>query len=90
MEAFDYYNNKFVPNNKAKSLGTNPQSITSIAGQLLTDGLIIRRLTPVECERLQSLPSNYTEGISDTQRYKVLGNGFNCAVIKHIINSLIN
>jgi len=45
----------------------------------------IRKLTPIECERLQSLPDNYTEGVSNTQRYKALGNGFNCAVIEHIL-----
>ena len=48
----------------------------------------IRKLTPIECERLQSLPDNYTEGVSNTQRYKALGNGFNCEVIKHIIKQL--
>ena len=36
---------------------------------------VIRRLTPLECERLQGLPDNWTSGISDTQRYKALGNG---------------
>jgi len=45
----------------------------------------IRKLTPIECERLQGLPDNYTEGVSSTQRYKCLGNGFNVDVIKHII-----
>jgi DNA (cytosine-5)-methyltransferase 3A len=46
----------------------------------------IRKLTPVECERLQSLPDNYTAGISNTQRYRCLGNAFNCEVIKFIIS----
>lgn len=46
----------------------------------------VRKLTPIECERLQSLPDNYTEGVSNTQRYKMLGNGFNCAVIEHILS----
>jgi DNA (cytosine-5)-methyltransferase 3A len=46
----------------------------------------VHKLTPIECERLQSLPDNYTEGISNTQRYKCLGNAFNCAVIKHILS----
>jgi DNA-cytosine methyltransferase len=45
----------------------------------------IRRLTPIECERLQGLPDNYTEGISDTQRYKCCGNAFNVDVIAHIL-----
>lgn len=48
----------------------------------------IRKLTPIECERLQSLPDNFTAGISMTQRYKALGNGFNCAVIEHILSKL--
>jgi DNA (cytosine-5)-methyltransferase 3A len=47
---------------------------------------IIRKLTPVECERLQSLPDGYTEGISKTQRYKCLGNAFNVEVVKHILS----
>lgn len=51
---------------------------------LMVDG--IRKLTPLECERLQSLPDNYTEGISNTQRYKALGNGFNVEVIAHILS----
>ena len=44
-----------------------------------------RKLTPIECERLQGLPDNYTEGISNTQRYKCLGNAFNVDVIVHIL-----
>jgi DNA (cytosine-5)-methyltransferase 3A len=46
----------------------------------------IRKLTPIECERLQSLPDNYTAGISNTQRYRCLGNAFNCEVIKFILS----
>jgi DNA (cytosine-5)-methyltransferase 3A len=46
----------------------------------------IRKLTPLECERLQSLPDNYTSGVSNTQRYKCLGNAFNCEVIKFILS----
>jgi len=45
----------------------------------------IRKLTPIECERLQGLPDNYTEGISNTQRYKCLGNAFNVDVVAHIL-----
>ena len=56
---------------------------------MVVENSIIRKLAPIECERLQSLPDNYTEGISNTQRYKTLGNGFNCAVIKHIIKSIL-
>lgn len=47
-----------------------------------------RKLEPIECERLQGLPDNYTEGISNTQRYKTLGNAFNVDVVAHIIKNL--
>ena len=56
----------------------------------LPDGFyIIRKLTPVECERLQTLPDGYTEGVSATQRYKCLGNGWTVDVIAHILRSVI-
>lgn len=48
----------------------------------------IRKLTPIECERLQTLPDNYTEGVSTTQRYKMLGNGWTVDVIAHILKML--
>ena len=48
----------------------------------------IRKLTPIECERLQTLPDNYTAGVSDTQRYKMLGNGWTADVIAHIFGGL--
>ncbi|HPC34950.1 MAG TPA: DNA cytosine methyltransferase, partial [Candidatus Absconditabacterales bacterium] len=54
---------------------------------VLIDGYI-RKLTPIECERLQTLPDNYTEGVSNTQRYKMLGNGWTVDVIAHIFSSL--
>ena len=55
----------------------------------LSDGYyIIRKLTPIECERLQTLPDNYTAGISNTQRYKCLGNGWTAEVIIHILKHM--
>jgi DNA-cytosine methyltransferase len=48
----------------------------------------IRILTPIECERLQTLPDNYTEGVSNTQRYKALGNGWTVDVIAHIFKHI--
>ena len=48
----------------------------------------VRKLTPVECERLQSLPDGYTAGVSDSQRYKALGNAFNVEVVRHIISHI--
>jgi DNA (cytosine-5)-methyltransferase 3A len=46
----------------------------------------IRRLTPLECERLQTVADNYTNHVSDSQRYKMLGNGWTVDVIAHIFN----
>jgi DNA (cytosine-5)-methyltransferase 3A len=43
----------------------------------------IRRLTPIECERLQTVRDNYTNHVSDSQRYKMLGNGWTVDVIAH-------
>ena len=55
----------------------------------LPDGdYLIRKLYPLEAERLQTLPDNYTEGISDTQRYKCIGNGWTVDVIAHILKGL--
>lgn len=48
----------------------------------------IRKFHPIECERLQTLPDNYTEGISNTQRYKSIGNGWTVDVIVHILKHL--
>lgn len=64
------------------------------------DGVKIRRLTPTECERLQGFPDSYTEygvngsgdtiKVSDTQRYKCLGNAVTTTVITAIINKMYN
>jgi len=59
----------------------------SISGVL--DNMKIRRLTPIECERLQGFPDNWTEGFSDTQRYKMMGNAVTVNVIKAIMEKLI-
>jgi DNA-cytosine methyltransferase len=48
----------------------------------------IRRLTPIECERLQTVKDNYTNHVSDSQRYKMLGNGWTIDVIAYIFNYL--
>ncbi|HZK25189.1 MAG TPA: DNA cytosine methyltransferase [Oscillospiraceae bacterium] len=54
---------------------------------VLDEGLITyRKLTPIECERLQTVPSGYTAHVSNTQRYKMLGNGFTVEVISHILS----
>jgi len=47
-----------------------------------------RKLTVKECERLQTVPEGYTEGVSNTQRYKMLGNGFTVDVVAHILKGI--
>ena len=48
----------------------------------------IRKVTPLECERLQTLPDNYTEGVSDTARYRCIGNGWTVDVIAYILSQI--
>ena len=53
----------------------------------LSDGYyVIRKLSPLECERLQTLDNNYTDCVSNNQRYKCIGNGWTVEVIKHILS----
>lgn len=53
---------------------------------ILEQGMKIRRLTPTECERLQTVPDGYTSIVSNTQRYRMLGNGWTVDVIVHIFS----
>lgn len=55
---------------------------------LLQEWYRVRRLTPIECERLQTLPDDYTAGVSNSQRYKMLGNGWTVDVIAHIFREM--
>ena len=57
-------------------------------GSNMINTLNIRRLTPTECERLQTVEDNYTNHVSDSQRYKMLENGWTVDVIAHIFNYL--
>ena len=49
-----------------------------------------RRLNCVECERLQTVPDNYTSGVSNSQRYKMIGNGWTISIISHFFQNLSN
>ena len=49
----------------------------------------VRKLTPLECERLQTLPDEYTEGVADTHRYNSIGNGWTVEVITHIMKGIV-
>jgi DNA (cytosine-5)-methyltransferase 3A len=79
-------NRVYSDEGKSVTLSANGGGLGAKTGLYKTEYSKIRKLTPVECERLQSLPDNYTAGISNTQRYRCLGNAFNCEVIKFIIS----
>ena len=79
----DLYNNK-IHSDRSPTL-TEPHHNTL----RVRDGMKIRKLTPIECERLQGFPDNWTEGVSDTQRYKQMGNAVTVNVIEAIARKLI-
>lgn len=54
----------------------------------VVEGVKYRKLTPIECERLQTVPDNYSNHVSNTQRYRMLGNGWTVDVIAHILRGL--
>ena len=56
----------------------------------IADNVMVRRLTPLECERLQGFPDNWTEGQSDSQRYKQMGNAVAVPVVEWVVKSLKN
>lgn len=74
---------ELVPRNDEKA---NTITTGATKESLILTDTQIRKLTPIECERLQGLPDNYTEGLSNTQRYKTLGNAFNVDVVAHILS----
>jgi len=55
---------------------------------VVVEGMQWRKLTPLECERLQTVPDNYTNHVSNSQRYKMLGNGWCVDTIAHILSYL--
>ena len=68
------------------------KTLTSVGkDNLVLENMQIRRLTPVECERLQGFPDGWTavENTSDSQRYKVCGNAVTVNVIRDIMEKLL-
>lgn len=76
-----------VNEHKAPTLTTSSFEHNNYLWELIDNGEArVRRLTPIECERLQGLPDNYTNRASDTERYRMCGNAFNANVIAHILS----
>lgn len=73
-----------------KAICMTARQFANWRGTYVTTPKGIRKLTPVECERLQNLPDNYTAGIPDGQRYKALGNGWTVDVVAHILKGIKN
>ena len=72
-----------------KSITISTRVNASSNTHIFEKNLKVRRLTPIECERLQTVKDNYTNFVSDSQRYKMLGNGWTVDVIAHIFKYII-
>lgn len=73
---------------REKSAAVVANFFKGVPYNVLKHGNVIRKFSPVECERLQTLPDDYTAGVSDTQRYRQIGNGWTVDVIAHIFKGL--
>jgi DNA-cytosine methyltransferase len=83
-------NRVYYPSGQAITLCGDAGGGAAKMGQYMFDKYV-RKLMPVECERLQTLPDGYTnvDGISEAQRYKALGNGWTVDVIVHILRGIV-
>lgn len=86
LNGHDYNRRVYSPEGKGPSLAA--KSGGNLEPKVSQDNLHWRKLTPLECERLQTVPDNYTKHVSNTQRYKMLGNGWTVDVIAHIFSFL--
>jgi DNA (cytosine-5)-methyltransferase 1 len=102
LQARDYkgVGNQYVAENKLivsfdTQFGSNATTFEDMSPTLKASqqppsvtGTLVRRLTPVECERLQGFPDGWTEGQSDTQRYKQMGNAVAVPVVEWLIGNI--
>lgn len=86
LKGHGYNRRVYHPEGKAPSLCAS--SGGNLEPKTITSETTWRKLTPIECERLQTVPEGYTEGVSNTQRYKMLGNGWTVDVIAHILRGI--
>lgn len=78
----------YSPEGKAATLTSQPKGGEGGYTGLYGDSITYRKLTPVECERLQTVPDGYTASVSNTRRYQMLGNGWTIEVIAHIFREM--
>lgn len=86
IKGHDY--NKRVYSTEGKSPSLAAKSGGNLEPKVALDDYHYRKLTVLECERLQTVPEGYTSGVSNTQRYRMLGNGWTVDVIAHIFREL--
>ena len=86
LKGHDILKRVYSPEGKAPTLNTMGGG--NREPKVIVDELTWRKLTPLECERLQTVPDGYTEGVSNTQRYRMLGNGMTVDVIAHILKGI--
>ena len=90
---FEIKNNVFDMASRIYNINGKHPTLTTLSGghqrKTITDGKDLFYLEPIHCERLQTLPDNYTACVSDRQRYKGTGNGWTVDVIAHIFKGLL-
>jgi site-specific DNA-cytosine methylase len=86
IRGYDIVRRVYSPNGKSPTLTTMQGGHRE--PKVAIDEVRWRKLTPMECERLQTVPEGYTSGVSNTQRYRMLGNGWTVDVIAHIFSFL--
>ncbi len=87
---YQRYPLKFLNRNQRNIEGDYAYTIDGANTGGVRQDMKIRRLTPIECERLQGFPDNWTQGVSDTQRYKQLGNAVTVNVVYEVAKRLTN
>lgn len=80
---------RFMNRNQKNIEGDYAFTVDASQTSGVKEDMKIRRLTPTECERLQGFPDGWTKGVSDTQRYKTLGNAVTVNVIRDIMQKLL-
>ena|ERR1700676_761205 len=84
-----YDKNRKIKQMTERNFVKKSNALTTVSkDSLLYYESLIRKPTPVECERLQTIPDNYTAIVSNTQRYKMIGNGWTVDVLSHIFKNI--
>ena len=90
---FEEKNNSFDMAKRVYHIDGKHPTLTTLTGggqrKTITDGKELFYLNPNHCEKLQTVPFDYTEGVSERQRFRMLGNGWTVDVIAHIFKSLL-